>query len=59
MSVRGLMSLCLYHMGDYVCEMTLRKNFEFVWLYTMYGQLMLCSFRLDKHDEVWTNKQDE
>jgi hypothetical protein len=58
MSVRGLLSLCLYHMGDYVCEVAFRKDIRLMWWHRMYGKLMLMSHRLDKHDEVWNTPED-
>ena len=59
MSVRGFMSLCLYHMGDYVCEQLFRKDISIMWVHKVYGNLMLMSHRLDKHDEVWNTPEDD
>lgn len=40
-------------MGDYVCEVTFNKDIKFAWWYGLYGRLMLLSYKLDKHEEVW------
>lgn len=58
MSPRGLLSLCLYYMGDYVCEQLFRKDIRIIWVHRIYGNLMLWSHRLDKHDEVWNTPED-
>ena len=58
MSVRGVLSLCLYHIGDYVCECLFRKDIRIMWYHKLYGNLMLWSHRLDTHDEVWNQPED-
>ena len=58
MSLKGLMSLSLYYMGDYVCEVAFRKDIRLMWWHKMYGKLMLMSHRLDEHDEVWNTPED-
>ena len=58
MSLRGVLSLCLYHAGDYVCEQLFRKDIRIIWMHKLYGNLMLISHRLDKHDEVWNTPED-
>lgn len=57
MSPRGVLSLCLYHAGDYVCEQLFRKDIRTMWIHKLYGNLMLLSHRLDKHDEVWNTPE--
>lgn len=57
MSLRGVLSLCLYHAGDYVCEQLFRKDIRIMWMHKLYGNLMLISHRLDKHDEVWNTPE--
>ncbi len=59
MSVRGVLSLCLYHAGDHVCEVLINKDVNIMWLHKLYGNLMLMSHRLDNHDEVWNTPDDE
>ena len=57
MSIRGILSLVLYHVGDYICEVAFRRDIRHMWVYRLYNCVMLCSSQLDKHDEVWnTNK---
>ena len=58
MSLRGVLSLCLYHAGDLVCEQLFRKDIRMMWVHKLYGNLMLWSHRLDKHDEVWNIPED-
>ena len=58
MSVRGVLSLCLYYIGDYVCEVLFRKDIRMIWCHNLYGNLMLMSHRLDTHDEVWNTPED-
>lgn len=58
MSLRGLLSLSLYYIGDYVCEVAFLKDIRLMWWYKMYSKLMLMSCRLDVHDEVWNTPED-
>ena len=58
MSINGVLSLCLYHTGDYVCEVLFRKDIRIMWCHKLYGNLMLMSHQLDKHDEVWNTPED-
>ena len=58
MSVPGVLSLCLYYVGDYVCECLFRKDIRMMWCHKLYGNLMLLSHQLDKHDEVWNAPED-
>lgn len=59
MTIKGVISLCLYHLGDYVFEVTLHKHINYMWYYHMYGQLMLMSHRLDTNNEVWSRTSDQ
>ena len=58
MKLQSIVSLCLYHAGDYVCEQLFRKDVRMMWVHKLYGNLMLISHRLDKHDEVWNTPED-
>ena len=53
MSIKGVLSLVLYHMGDHVCEQLFRKDIRMMCIHKLYSNLMLWSHRLDRHDEVW------
>jgi hypothetical protein len=54
----SILSLCLYYMGDYICEVAFRKDIRMMWWHRLYGELMLMSHRLDKHDQVWNKPED-
>lgn len=58
MRPRSILSLCLYYMGDYICDVAFQKDIRYMWWYRLYGELMLMSHRLDKHDEVWNKPED-
>lgn len=58
MSIRRVVSLILYHMGDYVCDVMFRRDIKMIWPYKLYGKLMLMSHQVDKHDEVWNKPED-
>lgn len=58
MRPRSIISLCLYYMGDYICEVAFRKDIRMMWWHRLYGELMLMSHRLDKHDEVWNTPEE-
>ena len=59
MSIRGVLSLVLYHMGDHVCEQLFRKDNRMMCIHKLYSNLMLWSHRLDRHDEVWNAPDDD
>ena len=58
MSIKGVLSLVLYHMGDHVCEQLFRKDIRMMCIHKLYSNLMLWSHRLDRHDEVWNVPED-
>ena len=58
MRPRSILSLCLYYMGDYICEVAFRKDIRMMWWHRLYGELMLMSHRMDKHDEVWNTPEE-
>jgi len=53
MSLRGVISLVLYYIGDYVCEVMFRCDIRMMWVYKIYSNMMLWSHRFDVNDEVW------
>ena len=58
MRPRSILSLCLYYMGDYICEVAFHKDIRMMWWHRLYGELMLMSHRMDKHDEVWNTPEE-
>lgn len=59
MRPRSILSLCLYYVGDYICEVAFRKDIRMMWWHKMYGNLMIMSHRLDTHEEVWNKPEQE
>lgn len=58
MRPRSILSLCLYYMGDYICECGYKVDIRYMWWWQLYGKLMLISYKLDTHEQIW-NKTEE
>jgi len=53
MSIRGVLSLMMYHVGDYICDVIDHNNIDQAWMHRLYQQMMCTSSRLDTQNEVW------
>lgn len=58
MSIRGILSLTMYHVGDHVHDMIERNNINQAWVHYLYQRVMCISSKLDTQNEVWKTVQE-
>ena len=46
-------------MGDYICECGYRVDIRYMWWWQLYGKLMLISYRLDTHEQIWNTPEED
>ena len=51
--MKQTLSLILYHVGDYISEITYRHDIRYMWLFHMYQRIMILSSKYDEQNKIW------